>query len=183
MSPLKSPARYAVTLTAILFALLAAPIPGLPQTGPPAPDFSALDAAMQQALTRYGVKGGALAVVKDGHLLFARGYGLADAEAGTPVQPDSLFRWGSISKTITATAVVRLVEDGKLDLDTPVLEYSQPVFAVQRKAGRQPPLQYHGAPVAPPHGRLGPRQKRRLHARRPHGGCVQRHPHRLPSVA
>ena len=75
---------------------------------------------MQQALSRYGVKGGALAVVKDGHLLFARGYGMADAEAQTPVQPDSLFRWGSIAKTITAAAVVRMVEDGKLDLDTPV---------------------------------------------------------------
>jgi len=75
---------------------------------------------MQQALARYGVKGGALAVAKDGHLLFARGYGFADAEAQTPVQPDSLFRWGSIAKTLTAAAVVRLVEDGKLDLDTPV---------------------------------------------------------------
>ena len=75
---------------------------------------------MQQALARYGVKGGALAVVKDGHLIFARGYGWADAEARTPVQPDSLFRWGSIAKTITAVAVVRLVEDGKVDLDTPV---------------------------------------------------------------
>src|SRR4051794_1221751 len=75
---------------------------------------------MQEALTRYSVKGGALAVVKDGHLLFARGYGWADAEALQPVEPDSLFRWASTSKTLTASAVMRLVEDGKLDLDTPV---------------------------------------------------------------
>ena len=75
---------------------------------------------MQQALARYSVKGGALAVVKDGHLVFARGYGWADSEAQQPVQPDSLFRWASTSKTLTATAVMRLVESGKLDLDTPI---------------------------------------------------------------
>ena len=83
---------------------------------------------MQQALATYGVKGGALAVVKDGRLVFARGYGLGDVEAQQAVQPDSLFRWASISKTLTAAAVMRLVEDGKLDLDTPVFsilsEYS-----------------------------------------------------------
>ena len=106
-------------LVALLAVTAAAPA-ALAQTGPAVPAFSALDAVMQQALARYGVKGGALAVAKDGHLLFARGYGLADAEAQTLVQPDSLFRWGSIAKTLTAAAVVRLVEDGKLDLETPV---------------------------------------------------------------
>ena len=103
-----------------LLTVMAASPAGFAQTGQSVPAFSALDAVMRQALARYGVKGGALAVAKDGHLLFARGYGLADAEAQTPVQPDSLFRWGSIAKTLTAAAVVRLVEDGKLDLDTPV---------------------------------------------------------------
>lgn len=91
------------------------------QTGTPVPAFSALDNVMQQALARYGVHGGALAVLKDGRLVFARGYGLGDVEGRQPVQPDSLFRWASISKTVTAAAVMRLVEDGKVDLDTPVL--------------------------------------------------------------
>jgi uncharacterized protein (TIGR03437 family) len=104
-----------LVLSAILFALAASA-----QTGTPVPALSALDSVMQQALARYSVKGGALAIVKDGHLVFARGYGLADAEAQQPVQPDSLFRWCSISKTVTAAAVMRLVEGGKLDLDTPV---------------------------------------------------------------
>lgn len=45
---------------------------------------------------------------------------MADAEAQQPVQPDSLFRWCSISKTITAAAVMRLVEETQLDLDRPV---------------------------------------------------------------
>src|SRR5581483_8419444 len=52
------------------------------------PAFSGFDAVMQQVLSRYGVKGGALAVTKDGHLIYARGYGLAALEAQTPVQAD-----------------------------------------------------------------------------------------------
>jgi uncharacterized protein (TIGR03437 family) len=92
----------------------------LAQTGTPVPALSALDGVMQQALARYSVKGGALAVVKDGHLVFARGYGWADSEAQLPVQPDSLFRWASTSKTLTATAVMRLAESGKLNLDSPI---------------------------------------------------------------
>src|SRR5437773_1952824 len=104
-----------VLLTAALFALSVAA-----QTGTAVPALAALDNVMQQALARYSVKGGALAIVKDGHLVFARGYGWADAEAQQPMQPDSLFRWASISKTVTAAATIRLVENGKLDLDTPV---------------------------------------------------------------
>jgi len=90
------------------------------QTGPAVPVFSGLDSVMESLLARYQVRGGALAVVQDGHLLFARGYGWADQEGQQRVQPDSLFRVGSVSKTLTAAAVMRLVEDGKLDLDTPV---------------------------------------------------------------
>ncbi len=101
-------------LAALLAPLCAA------QTGTPVPTLSALDNVMQQALSRYSVKGGSLAVVKDGRLVFARAYGWADAESQVPAQPDSLFRWASTSKTLTATAVMSLVEQGKLDLDTPI---------------------------------------------------------------
>ena len=90
------------------------------QTGTPVPSLAALDDIMQQALQRYGVHGGALAVIKDGRLVFARGYGLGDVAARVPVQPESLFRWESMSKTVTAAAIMRLVEDGKLNLDAPV---------------------------------------------------------------
>jgi uncharacterized protein (TIGR03437 family) len=90
------------------------------QTGTAVPAFSGLDGVMNTLLARFQVRGGALAVVQDDHLLFARGYGWADVEGQQLVQPDSLFRVGSISKTLTAAAVMRLVEDGKLDLDTPV---------------------------------------------------------------
>lgn len=95
---------------------------GAAQTGTPVPALAAVDGVMEQALSRYGVKGGAVAVVKNGHLIFARGYGLADVEAQQPVQPDSLFRWCSISKTITAAALMHLVAQGRLDLDSPVFQ-------------------------------------------------------------
>ena len=57
-------------------------------------------------------------MVRNGQLVMARGYGLADIECDEPVQPDSLFRIASISKPITAVAVLKLVEEGRLDLDS-----------------------------------------------------------------
>ena len=59
-----------------------------------------------------------MAVVKDGQILTARGFGYADVDKRTPVDPDrTLFRPGSVSKLVTWTAVMQLVEQGKLDLD------------------------------------------------------------------
>jgi len=69
------------------------------------------------------VPGGALAVVKQGRLVYARGYGWADREAKEPVQAQSLFRIASISKPITGVAVLRLVEAGKLEMDAPALDF------------------------------------------------------------
>ena len=56
--------------------------------------------------------------------VFQKGYGLADVEAKTPAEPDQSFRIGSITKTFTATAVLLLVDDGKVDLDKPVATYT-----------------------------------------------------------
>src|SRR5438067_1296008 len=85
------------------------------QSGSPSGELSALDAVMQQALTRYHVNGGALAVAKDGRLVYARAFGVADNNSQTPVQPQSVFRWCSVSKTVTASAVMRLVERDELE--------------------------------------------------------------------
>jgi CubicO group peptidase (beta-lactamase class C family) len=70
------------------------------------------------------VAGATVAVVKDGALFFAKGYGYADVEQRKPVDPErTLFRLGSTSKLFTWTAVMQLVEDGKLDLDADVNRY------------------------------------------------------------
>src|ERR1051326_2116374 len=63
------------------------------------------------------IPGGALAVVKDGRLVYTRGYGWADRENKVPVKPASLFRIASISKPFTAVAVLKLIEEQTLKLD------------------------------------------------------------------
>ena len=70
------------------------------------------------------IAGATVAVVKDGKILFTKGYGYADAKEKKPVSPaETLFRPGSVSKLFTWTAVMQLFEQGKLDLDRDVNEY------------------------------------------------------------
>src|SRR5262245_27826775 len=83
-----------------------------------------LDGMMPAQLERENIAGAVISVVKDGKLLFAKGYGYADTEKRRPVTADStLFRPGSISKLFTWTSVMQLVEQGKLDLDKDVNSY------------------------------------------------------------
>ena len=89
------------------------------------PDLEAfLDALIPAQLQNRDIAGAAISVVKDGQVLLAKGYGFADFAAKKPVMADkTLFRPGSISKVFTATAVMQLVEQGKLDLDRDVNDY------------------------------------------------------------
>jgi CubicO group peptidase (beta-lactamase class C family) len=83
-----------------------------------------LDGLMPAQLEREDVAGAVIAVVKDGHVIFAKGYGYSDMAKRTPVSPDNtLFRPGSISKLFTWTSVMQLVEQGKLDLDRDANDY------------------------------------------------------------
>jgi CubicO group peptidase (beta-lactamase class C family) len=83
-----------------------------------------LDGLVPLQLKQDDIAGVTIAVVKDGKLLFAKGYGYADVEKKKPVSPqETLFRPGSISKLFTWTAVMQLFEQGKLDLDRDVNEY------------------------------------------------------------
>ena len=83
-----------------------------------------LDGIMPQQLAREDIAGAVISVVKDGQVLFAKGYGYADVEKRVPVTADNtLFRPGSISKLFTWTSVMQLVEQGKLDLDRDVNDY------------------------------------------------------------
>jgi CubicO group peptidase (beta-lactamase class C family) len=85
------------------------------------PLAQAFDGEMEQFMAARKIPGGALAVVKDGRLVYSRGYGHADRENKEPVKPESLFRIASISKPFTAVAVLKLVELKKLDLDAPIV--------------------------------------------------------------
>lgn len=79
---------------------------------------------MPLQLAREDIAGAVISVVKDGKVLFAKGYGYSDVEKRTPVSPETtLFRPGSISKTFTWTALMQQVELGKVNLDHDVNEY------------------------------------------------------------
>ena len=99
-------------------------------------DLSAfLDGFVPLALARGDVAGGVISVVKDGKLLFAKGYGYDDLAKRTRITADrTLFRIGSTSKLFTWTAVMQLVEQGKLNLDTDVNQYLD--FKIPPYAGK-----------------------------------------------
>lgn len=83
-----------------------------------------LDGIVPLQLGRNDIAGATVAVVKNGKLLFAKGYGFADVQNKKPVSPEeTLFRPGSISKLFTWTAIMQLYEQGKLDLDKDINEY------------------------------------------------------------
>ena len=83
-----------------------------------------LDGGFQQFIEELHVRSAVVAVVKDGRVLYARGYGYDDLAKQKPVDPaTSLFRIGSTSKLFTWTAVMQLVQQGKLDLDADVNTY------------------------------------------------------------
>ena len=83
-----------------------------------------LDGYMPYALHSGDIAGAVVAIVKDGKILTERGYGFSDVEKRTPVDPKkTLFRPGSVSKLFTWTAVMQLVERGKINLDADVNQY------------------------------------------------------------
>ncbi len=85
------------------------------------PKLAAYDDLMTAFMREHNPPGAALAVSYHGRLVYARGFGDADLEKHEPVRPASLFRIASVSKPLTAAAVLHLVEEGKLKLDEPVL--------------------------------------------------------------
>jgi len=101
----------------------------IPISGTAVPGMASYDQIISDLMRKYAIPGGAVAVLRDGKLIYARGFGYADVENKTPVQPDALFRIASVSKPITAVAIMKLVEEGKLSLDdrvAPFIAYLTP---------------------------------------------------------
>jgi uncharacterized protein (TIGR02246 family) len=83
-----------------------------------------LDPIFSERMEKLHIPGAAIAVVKDGKILFTKGYGVADIEKKTPVIPDkTIFRIGSITKVFTATAVMQLADSGRINLNDDVNKY------------------------------------------------------------
>jgi N-acyl-D-amino-acid deacylase len=89
----------------------------LPVSGPPSPELTGFDPVVLGVMGRWGLQGGALALSKDGRLVFSHAYGWADPQAGLAYQTDSLCRIASDSKPVTAMAILRLLDQGKLSLE------------------------------------------------------------------
>src|SRR5690349_22145886 len=73
-------------------------------------------------MAEHGVPGVAVGVLRDGRE-YTGGFGITNVEAPVPVDANTLFQIGSITKTFTATVAMRLVEAGKLDIDAPIRRY------------------------------------------------------------
>ena len=114
-----------VTTSALLAACLAL-LQGcstLVDRAPPAlPAPAALDAEVARAMAATGAKGLAIAVIDDGRVVSAKAYGVRNAK-GDPLQPDTVMYGASITKTVFATLVMQLVDEGRFGLDTPVGDY------------------------------------------------------------
>ena len=138
-----------VDLPALAQAPKSTPVPPSPQapaesessvTEPPhamtADDVHAfLDGFVPMQLERENIAGAVVLVVKDGRILFAKGYGYSDVDKKIPVTVDAtLFRPGSISKLFTWTSVMQLVEEGRLELDKDVSAYID--FTIPPKFGK-----------------------------------------------
>ena len=118
--------RFCSALLAAM-TLLTSSVQAATQTAPAmtTQDLNAFFAGLvPYALHRADIPGAVVVVVKDGKIIFAHGYGYADVKTKRPVDPDTtLFRPGSVSKLFTWTAVMQLVQAGKIDLDADVNKY------------------------------------------------------------
>jgi len=108
-------------VAAVLLVLLGALEARAEPTGSALPGLEVYDELMAALLKKWDVPGAGLAVAHKDKLILVRGYGFANKERSVAVGPTSLFRVASLSKTITAVAVLQLVQGGRLELDDKVL--------------------------------------------------------------
>lgn len=94
----------------------------LPITGSTEPRLKPLDDLMTSFVVQYQVPGAGLTVTRGSELVYSRGFGFADVDAKRAVEPDSLFRIASISKPLTAVAILKLNQQGKFKLDDRVFD-------------------------------------------------------------
>jgi N-acyl-D-amino-acid deacylase len=100
-----------------------APRPRIPVTGKASPNLASFDRLLIKFLTsNKQVPGAALAVSHNGKVVYSRGFGYADKARKVPVQPNARFRIASVTKPLTAVAILQLVEHGKLKLDSKVFD-------------------------------------------------------------
>ncbi|MEW6125900.1 MAG: serine hydrolase domain-containing protein [Acidobacteriota bacterium] len=111
---------------AVVFVLMSGiPTNGDAQTSTSLPPdtIKKLETIVESEKAKLGIPGLAIAIAVDNRIQYAGSFGLADIENQVPVKNTTAFRTASIAKTFTATAVMQLVEQGKIDLDAPIQKY------------------------------------------------------------
>lgn len=111
--------RLFVLLTFLSLAACAASSP----PAAPAPRAAAVDSIVEAAMHDGPIPGVSVAITRGGVPVLMRGYGYADLEHGVPAVEKTVYRIGSVTKQFTAAAIMRLVEQGRIELDDPVSEY------------------------------------------------------------
>lgn len=87
-------------------------------------DYTLLDSRLQRLMKKPFMVGMAVGVIENGRITFLRGYGTTLAGSGEQVTPQTVFRWASLSKGVAATTLVKLAEQGKVDLNAPISTYN-----------------------------------------------------------
>src|SRR5262245_9829724 len=122
-------ARMRPSLFLLAGACLMAVAPAARPPDQASDQFESLAGLVRQRMSEYGVPGVVLGIVKNGQMN-ARGFGVTNIDEPQPITSETIFPLASISKTIATTAIMRLVEQGKIDLAAPVRKYL-PDFRVQ----------------------------------------------------
>src|SRR5690242_14095529 len=86
-------------------------------------NLEALEQVASEELRLLNIPGATIAVVYEEELAFAKGFGIASSETGTPLTPDMLLRIGSVTKVITAYTLISLVQEQQLDVHAPIATY------------------------------------------------------------
>ena len=147
---MRAPVLTTRTIVVLTAAILTGPLASMPHAQSIAvtridthPDVQAAQrlftAWIEGQIVERGLPGLAVGFVSDQELVWAKGFGVADMSAKTPMTPQTRFRMASHSKLFSATAIMQLREEGKLRLDDPVTEHL-PWFAVRQAEADDPPI-------------------------------------------
>ena len=118
-----SPRRFASVFVVVIATLFVAAT-ALHAAPPTDSELQAkVDAVAAAALQKPGAAGLSIAIARNGKMIVAKGYGLADVEFDVPADAQTIFRIGSITKQFTSAAIMRLIEQGKLSLDDPMTKF------------------------------------------------------------
>jgi CubicO group peptidase (beta-lactamase class C family) len=113
----------ALSLSWVLLGLPAGAAFGLPASGPVVPELVPLEEAMITTMVNRALGAGTIALMKDSKLVFRQGYGWRDQNRAAIMHPDNLFRLASVSKTLTMSAIRKLIREGRITPSTKVYAY------------------------------------------------------------